>query len=309
MADIKLKDLYGDEQSYSGVTELSVPKADGSGRTWYVELTATAFVLQNIGYVPPEGASIVATSTVGISAIAGNGGRIYFVLLSFPMQEGVNDYPVLVAITCSEPLGAADGSYIYVSETLTAEQLRQLGVVDEGATGTATQGWNAVEEQEDGTSTIAHIDEPERIITYIPLPITFSNDESRNAFYATFSEASAESTAVTLTENGMQTIVPDTGVSGLRSVAVTVEVPEAQMQEKAVTLTENGTVEIAPDEGYDGISTLSLTVEVEGGGGSVEGAVTAADVTAMLASAGVVEPTAVEDNKVLSDSNDDIYIF
>lgn len=49
----------------------------------------------------------------------------------------------------------------------------------------------------------------------------------------------------------------------------------------------------------------------EGGSGGSGGSVgiTAADVTAMLASAGVIVPVAVEDNLLLTDSNNDIYIL
>lgn len=43
------------------------------------------------------------------------------------------------------------------------------------------------------------------------------------------------------------------------------------------------------------------------GGGSA--GITAADVTVMLASAGIVEPVAVEDNLILADDNNDIYVY
>lgn len=337
MADIKLKDLYGDEQSYSGVTELSVPKADGSGRTWYVERTGTAFCLQNRGYVLRAGVAVLAASGIG-GFFDGSGGSIDFVFMSNgEVTEGVNEYPVATVIGRGED-GTLSHAHIYVCETLTAEQLQQLGALDETvtATGTATKGWNTAEEQEDGTVSVVHIDEPESVVLSIPLPITFSEDEngsteeSEEAFYALFSLASQESGTATFSANGTQTVYPSAGASGLRSVAVTVDVPEAQLQERAVTVTENGTTEVTPDEGYDGISTLSLTVEVENGGSGGLGAqadwaetdeespayirnkpeiVTAADVTAMLASAGVVVPAAVEDNRVLADDNDDIYTF
>lgn len=288
MADIKLKDLYGEEQSYSGVTELSVPKADGSGRTWYVERTGEDFVLQNTGYVLERGVFLYAVSAVGDAF--GIAGEIDFTLATFDEEGGSvgNEHPVAVASVREE-----DGTYrvyLYVCETLTAAQLQQLGAVDEDMTGTATRGWNAKVEQEDGTVTVVHIDDPESVTVSIPLPITFYNDESKTAFYALLSPASQESTAVTLTENGTQTLTASAGKSGLRSVAVTVDVA-----------------------GSGGLGAQADWAETDEGSAAYiknkPEVVTAADVTAMLASAGVVEPAAVEGNKVLSDVNDDIYTF
>lgn len=55
--------------------------------------------------------------------------------------------------------------------------------------------------------------------------------------------------AVTITENGTTSIVPDEGKDGLSKVDVTVNVPVTPTQEKAVTITENGTSSVTPDEG------------------------------------------------------------
>lgn len=334
MADIKLKDLYGDEQTYTGVTEFSVPKADGSGRTWYVERTDTAFCLQNTGYVLKAGVTAGAWSAIGGFFDESDGGIDFMLMTYGKVIEGVNKYPVAVALTRKENDDGLSASYVYVCETLTAEQLKQVSALGEGVTGTATQGWNATVEGEDGTFSLVHIDEPENVEISFPLPLTFQTDENGSAeeseamFYALISPATQESKSVTLTENGVQTLTASAGKSGMRSVEVTVDVPEAKMQEKAVTLTANGTTSITPDAGYDGISALSATVKVEGSGGlgaqadwaetDEESAayirnkpeiLTAADVTAMLASAGVVEPAAVEENRVLTDDNNDIYTF
>lgn len=285
MADIKLKDLYGDEQSYEGVSELSLPKADDSGRAWYVERPSESFVLQDTGYVP-EDASFSVLSAVG-GPLDASEGEVNFMLVPVDAVDGVSEHPVVSALVFYPTRG-----YIYTCETLTAAQLQQLGVLDPDITceGTASAGWNASTEAEDGTITVSHIDEPESVTLDIPLPIKFSGESGEEAFFALFSPASAESMAVTLTENGTQTLTASAGKSGLRSVAVTVDVA-----------------------GSGGLGAQADWAETD-----VESAayiknkpetVSAADVTAMLASAGVVVPAAVEDNKVLADSNDDIYIF
>lgn len=285
MADIKLKDLYGDEQTYEGVTELSVPKADGSGRTWYMERTSEDFVLQDTGYVL-KSAGFAVVSAVG-GMLDASKGEVNFMMIPADAVEGVNAHPVVSALAFYP-----SRAFIYTSETLTAAQLQQIGVLDPDVTanGTAAQGWNASTEAEDGTITVTHIDDPESVTVSIPQPITFNGDSAEEVFYALLSPASQESMAVTLTENGTQTLTASAGKSGLRSVAVTVDVAGSGGLGAQADWAET-------DE--ESAAYIKNKPEV----------VTAADVTAMLASAGVVEPAAVEDNKVLSDSNDDIYIF
>lgn len=80
------------------------------------------------------------------------------------------------------------------------------------------------------------------------------------------------------------------------------------------------TVSIVPVNAYrkldakylpDGVATEAyVRQEIAKSGSVVSGeGITAADVTAMLASAGVIVPVAVEDNLLLSDSEGDIYIL
>lgn len=285
MANIKLKDLYGDEQSYSGVTELSLPNADDDGRTWYVERTSETFVLQDIGYVL-ENASFSVTSAVG-ELFDASKGEVNFMLIPVDAVDGVNKHPVVSALAFYPTRG-----YIYASETLTAAQLQQISVLDPDDTcsGSITAGWNISTENEDGTVTVAHIDDPESVTLEIPLPITFNGDSAEEVFYALFSPASQESMAVTLTENGTQTLTASAGKSGLRSVAVTVDVAGSGGLGAQADWAETN------EESAAYIRNKPETVS-------------AADVTAMLASAGVVMPAAVEDNKVLIDDNANIYTF
>lgn len=83
---------------------------------------------------------------------------------------------------------------------------------------------------------------------------------------------------------------------------------------------ESHTIYVAPvnnvrkiDAKYlpDGVATEAyVRQEIAKSGSVVSGeGITAADVTAMLASAGVIVPVAVEDNLLLSDSEGDIYIL
>ena len=70
--------------------------------------------------------------------------------------------------------------------------------------------------------------------------------------------------AITITENGTQTIVPDTGYDAMNSVDVVVDVdiPVFETQTKTIPITENGSQTITPDSGYDGLSEVVVDVEV-----------------------------------------------
>lgn len=73
-----------------------------------------------------------------------------------------------------------------------------------------------------------------------------------------------------MTENGEQTIVPTAGKSGIRKVALNVNVPSGggNLQEKSVSITSNGTTEVTPDAGYDGMSKVKAVINVAAGGGN-----------------------------------------
>lgn len=259
MADIILKDLYGAEQTYQGVTELALPTADG-GTEWYIERPADVFVLHETDY-EPSGDSVIATG--GVGPLFG-GGEINLMMMACAPVEGVSQHAVIVLVSTVD--GVRTG-YFYLYETLTGEQLLAvLGNTNDSYAGTAQPGWNIVESV-DGVDTLRHMDDPESVTVSLPHPYSVIDAA---AFYSFLSPAGQEN--------------------------------------KEVTLTQNGTVEISPTPGSSGLRSVLVRVNVEGGE-SVANAITAADVTAMLASAGVVEPVAVEDNLLLTDSQNDIYIL
>lgn len=82
------------------------------------------------------------------------------------------------------------------------------------------------------------------------------------------SQGTYEEKSVTITQNGTQNVVPDSGYDALSRVSITTAVPEKQLQTKSVTIQNNGTSILNPDTGYDGFSQVTLDVSVSGGGGS-----------------------------------------
>lgn len=80
------------------------------------------------------------------------------------------------------------------------------------------------------------------------------------------SQGTYEEKSVTITQNGTQNVVPDSGYDALSRVSITTAVPEKQLQTKSSTITDNGTIELHPDTGYDGFDQVNLTINVSGGG-------------------------------------------
>lgn len=68
--------------------------------------------------------------------------------------------------------------------------------------------------------------------------------------------------AVTILENGVTTITPDSGYDGMSRVVVTVDAA-GEMQTKSQTITSNTTTTITPDSGYDGMTSVSVTTNVK----------------------------------------------
>lgn len=68
------------------------------------------------------------------------------------------------------------------------------------------------------------------------------------------------STAVTITENGTTTLIPDSGY--YNQVDINVQVPEPTLESKTVDITANGTMNITPDSAF-GLSNVTVNTNVQ----------------------------------------------
>lgn len=69
--------------------------------------------------------------------------------------------------------------------------------------------------------------------------------------------------SVTVNENKLTVIEPDQGYNGMRQVQVRTNIPSGvNNQSKNVTINTNGFQQIVPDQGYSGIGEINLTVDV-----------------------------------------------
>ena len=213
--------------------------ANGNDGTLLWQLAAKQFL--GVIYAPVEGKT---TKPIGYMQIKGNTAGLV-----------TNPIPWNVVVYLYEELPGA----------VLLEVLNQYtGTTDF----TAQAGWGQLMLDADEKVTgYAKIDDPTAVTIGIEQP-----NDIRNAdiFYSLLSEVTQEEQTVSVTENGEQTIVPTAGKSGIRKVALNVNVPQQELQEKSVTLTQNGTTEVTPDEGYGGMSKLTAIVNVEGGGSGVQ---------------------------------------
>ena len=65
---------------------------------------------------------------------------------------------------------------------------------------------------------------------------------------------------VNVTQNGTQTITPDTSYDAIKQLTLNVSVPIASLQSKSYEFTTNQTITLLPDTGYDGFSSVNIAV-------------------------------------------------
>lgn len=274
--DIKLKDLYNDELTYENVSTVAVPKADGSSEVeFYVKRPVINYAL-----LDPPVRELMAATDIYFAANGNDGNGVWrlaatqFLGVIYAPVEGKTTKPIGYMQIKGNTAGLVANPIpwnvvVYLYEELSGSVLLEVLNQYTGTTDfTAQAGWGQLMLDADEKVTgYAKIDDPTAVTIGIEQP-----NDIRNAdiFYSLLSEVTQEEQTLSVTENGEQTIVPTAGKSGIRKVALNVNVPQQELQEKSVTLTQNGTTEVTPDEGYGGMSKLTAIVNVAGGGGGVQ---------------------------------------
>lgn len=273
--NIKLKDLYNEEQNYTNIGTIAVPKSDGSGDTYYVQRPIINYTLQD----PPT--RELTDADEGAFAWNFGDGTVFegdlgnFLGTVGASVAGKTTRPIVTISVTKHLSGATVNAnnhaiFIYLYEELSGSVL--LDVL--GETGnpdfTAQVGWGQLLLADTKSVEItgyAKINDPGAVTIGIEQPAGYQKAE---IFYSLLSEVTQEEQTVSVTENGEQTIVPTAGKSGIRKVALNVNVPSGggNLQEKSVSITSNGTTEVTPDAGYDGMSKVKAVINVAAGGGN-----------------------------------------
>ena len=224
--NIKLKDLYAAEQTYNGIDTVKIPKADGSGDATFVVPPTSMYMLKESSYSGTEKNRVYAYSGAE-SEITEFGNNVQKEL-----------YPNALPIpTVHNYTFGENNIYCHPLEGMTITELmnRMLRIFsDDNVTVTpntysVTPGWFHIKYTKTGEGANIQVNITEFEEVADPSTITFPaylpwtiNDA--NYFYSYIAEATQQVKAVTVTENGTQTINPDAGKSGLAAVKLTVNV-------------------------------------------------------------------------------------
>lgn len=227
--NIKLKDLYNEEQSYTDIGTIAVPKTDGSGNTYYVQRPLINYTLQD----PPTheltdaDADVFAWNAGDGTVLVGDVGN--FLGSVTASVAGKTTHPI-VTITITKHLsgatinanGAALLVYLYeeLSGTVLLDVLGETGNTDF----TARMGWGQLllaDTESREITGYAKINDPGAVTIGIEQPVGY---QKADIFYSLLSEVTQEEQTLSVTENGEQAIVPTAGKSGIRKVSLNVNV-------------------------------------------------------------------------------------
>lgn len=228
--DIKLKDLYNDELPYENISTVAIPKADNSGEVeFYVKRPVINYAL-----LDPPTRELTATTDIFFAANGTDGNILWqlaatqFLGVIYAPVEGKTTKPIVYMQIKGNTAGLVANSspwnvVVYLYEELPGAVLLEVLGQSEGATDfTAQVGWGQLMVDADEKVTgYAKIDNP----TAVTIGIEQPNDiQNADIFYSLLSEVTQEEQTVSVTENGEQTIVPTAGKSGIRKVALNVNV-------------------------------------------------------------------------------------
>ena len=275
--NVKLKDLYGDTQTYSGVDVVYLPDADNEQNVnVYTERAVRQYALYNTPTFEPiptdtlfcfiyDGIGAKIEYPAGSGHYIEDGGSNVVGFIAAPNANVGNTHSIIEVV-----VGNPKNTLFYVYENTTNKQLDRLFLIsiDTTTTFVLSPGWNkAVFDENKKIVSFEHLDDVSNIVFDVSFPSAIFADNMVNAV---MHEASQETKTVTVTQNGASSVVPSEGKSGISQLNLNVNVPQSELQEKSVTITQNGTTEVVPDAGYDGMSKLTAVVNVEGGGGGVQ---------------------------------------
>lgn len=226
--DIKLKDLFGQTQTEQDINTISLPKADGTGREFYVKRPVIYYTpVKNPPYAPQETGNSIFYINWGDGTFDGDldignsGGTVVGAV------EGKTTKPIVLIQVEKYMQGVtADNTgkavLIYLYETLSGATLLEVLQKAGAADFTAQPGWGQLIQGADGqTYTYTQLTDLSGISIGIEQPNQIAN---QRLFYSFLMEKTNSTVTYTATENGDYTIVPPAESSGISSVSLTVNV-------------------------------------------------------------------------------------
>lgn len=227
--NVELKDLYNVEQTYENIGTVAVPKADGSGNEYYVKRPVINYTLLDppTHEIVPTQAQDVFAWNVGDGTISGVSDDGNFFGAAYAAVSGKTTKPIVSIVTWKHLTGvtvnpAGRAHIIYLYEELTGAVLQEVMSYTGSTDFTAQIGWGQLLlDDNDSVTGYAKITDASTVAIGIEHPNRVLNAD---IFYSLLSEVTQEAQTLSVTGNGEQTIVPTAGKSGIRKVALNVNV-------------------------------------------------------------------------------------
>ena len=228
--NVKLKDLYGDEKTYNGITAVEIPKASGIGNATFIEPPTSQFMLRETtyqeDYVQYSGTTI---ATSGISADSMTVIRIGNSSLHIDKSKIVvvgNPGALFPVFHSLESMSITE----FMTRMFQVEEDEEVVVVPD--TYSVSPGWTSIKystTKEGNTRRVSiesfsPIDDPSSVVFVSQMPWNIMSGKE-NYFYSYITEATQQVKSVEITKNGDFTVIPDLGKSGITELKLGVNVP------------------------------------------------------------------------------------
>lgn len=228
--NVKLKDLYGDEKTYNGITAVEIPKASGAGNATFIEPPTSQFMLRETtyqeDYVQYSGTTI-ATSGISADSMTVISIRNSSLHIDKSKIVGIANPGALFPVFHSlESMSITE----FMTRMVQAEEDEEVVVVPD--TYSVSPGWTSIKystTKEGNTRRVSiesfsPIDDPSSVLFVSQMPWNIMSGKE-NYFYSYITEATQQVKSVEITKNGDLTVIPDLGKSGITELRLGVNVP------------------------------------------------------------------------------------
>ena len=228
--NVKLKDLYGDEKTYNGITAVEIPKASGDGNATFIEPPTSQFMLRETTY--QEDYVQYSGTTIAISGISADSMTVIRIGNS-PLHidkskiVGIANPGALFPVFHSlESMSITE----FMTRMVQVEEDEEVVVVPD--TYSVSPGWMSIKystTKEGNTRRVSiesfsPIDDPSSVLFVAQMPWNIMSGKE-NYFYSYITEATQQVKSVEITKNGDLTVIPDLGKSGITELKLGVNVP------------------------------------------------------------------------------------
>ena len=245
--NVKLKDLYGDEKTYNGITAVEIPKASGDGNATFIEPPTSQFMLRETtyqeDYVQYSGTTIATSGTSADSMTVIMIGNSPLHIDKSKIIGITNPGALFPVFHSLESMSITE----FMTRMVQVEESEVVVVVPD--TYSVSPGWTSIKystTKEGNTRRVSiesfsPIDDPSSFVFFSQMPWNIMSGKE-NYFYSYITEATQQVKSVDITKNGDFTVIPDLGKSGITELRLDVNVPSGSADGGVSFIDYDGTV-------------------------------------------------------------------